>query len=441
MCSTSGVHHQLSKGGEESSVSTPTLSGCIVQSLKNGEMTSSLAGALLSRNRTQVLRRDETQYWDYKERIDLDNPIEVARIAKDVLGFYNAKGGVLIVGVTDDFRVVGIPESNIADTNILRAKLRKYIGSDVPIFQDSVTIPNGRMLWLIFVGAKNGLPVSAAENGPQGRDGRPVIRRNEYYIRVHDETKVCIEPADYERVFTGVSLDHLQAYLYDVDEPYFRLLAPHCDRFIGRLQLLGRLRDGLKTRHPVVALEGVGGVGKTAAAIELVRQLYDERNKPGGYAFIVSLSAKSKVWHYYTGSRRAGFSGLTEFLTELAKVLEVPLTDDLEKLRISLVGMMRGVQGLLLIDNIEELSDSGVMKFLAIEVPEPVKVIVTSRIERKIGGLPLEVPQMTHDESRQLLFQQLEHLGYTGFLDESEYVEEILKATGGLPLALSGRRA
>jgi hypothetical protein len=43
-----------------------SLSSCIVRSLKLGEMAQDLPEALLSRNRTQVLNRDETDYWDYK---------------------------------------------------------------------------------------------------------------------------------------------------------------------------------------------------------------------------------------------------------------------------------------------------------------------------------------------------------------------------------------
>jgi hypothetical protein len=131
-------------------MTTPSLSGCIVQSLRMREMVELLPDALLSENRTQILHHDEGDYWDYKEELNLDNPIETARFVKDVLGFHNAKGGVLIVGVTDDYRVAGIAPSQTRDTYELQGKFRKFVHSQIPLFQDVIQLPNGKVLWLIF---------------------------------------------------------------------------------------------------------------------------------------------------------------------------------------------------------------------------------------------------------------------------------------------------
>jgi hypothetical protein len=409
-----------------------SLSSCIVQSLKEREMVAQLPDALLSHNRSQTLRHDEGEYWDYKEQLRLESSIEVARLAKRVLGFHNAKGGVLVIGVDDNYRVLGVPESQAVDTNVLHGKLRKYIGPTIQLFQDTIKVPNERVLWLIFIPKRESAPVSVLTNGPLDETGRSEIRRNEYYVRVNDEVKLCVEPSDYERLFSGVTMSHLQAYLYDIDEPYYRLLAPHCDLFVGRTEVLLRANQALRSRHPVVALDGVGGVGKSAVAIELVRQLYESKK----YMFIVSQSAKSSVWHGYTGSRRASFSGLTEFLQEVAQVLQIPTATDLEELKKSVVDTMKGVEGLLLIDNIEDIRDRSVLQFLSLEVPEPVKVLITSRIDRGLGALTVSVPQMDEAEARKLLFHELERIGYRGFIDEPEWVAQILRVTGCLPLAL-----
>jgi hypothetical protein len=397
------------------------------------EMTPTLANSLLSPDRSKILQRDETDYWDYKRELPLDTPYEMARTAKDVLAFHNTKGGALIVGVDDDYRVVGIPRSKVLDTYQLQEKLRRYIGPNVPLFQNLIDVANGRVLWLIFIPKREGLPVPVGQNGPNDRNGRPEIKTNEYYIRLHDQSILCREPSHFERLFTGASIDHLQAYLYDVDEPYYRLLAPNCDRFFGRRDKLAEVRGALRTRHPVIALDGLGGVGKTAIAIELTRQLY----KTGDYFFIISQSAKSKVWHDgYVGSRRAGFSGLREFLLEVAKVLQLPISLDTDVLKKTVIESISGSPGLLLVDNYEDVYDDELRRFLSVEVPDPVKVLVTSRIDRGLGALTISIPQMKDFEAQELLYHELERAGYADSLGEEELIAELLRITGCVPLAL-----
>lgn len=411
----------------------PSLSSCIAESLRLGEMVPHLPSALLNYNRTQAERSDETDYWDYKELIDFDNPVGVARLAKDVLGFHNARGGMLVVGVTDKFRAPGVSDSQILDSAVLRAKLRKFTGGSVQLFTDQTPVASGRKLWLIFVPRRTGQPVAVNENGPTDRKGRPEIAKGSYYLRSGSETRLCTEPADLEQVFSGYSVGHLQAYLPDVDEPYFRLMAPHCDQFVGRKELLFEIANSLKGRHPVIALDGIGGVGKTAVAIRLARQLYDSKE----LMFIVSTSAKNKVWHDgKIGSRRAGFSGLTELLHTIAVVMDIPVRDDISLLKADIVSTLAGLEGLLLVDNIESIEDPAVFRFLSREVPAPVKVLVTSRIDKGLGALTISIPEMNEDEARELLLANLDQAGYHGYLNESEFIDQILAACARLPLAL-----
>jgi len=410
-----------------------SLTSRIVRSLGQREMAKDLPDALLSKNRTEVLHHDETDYWDYKERLELENPLDVVRFAKDVLAFHNSKGGAIIVGVNDDFDAVGIPRSKVLDTVVLHGKLRRYVGNNVTLFQNSVPLARpDRVLWLIFIPRREGAPVPAASNGPQGGDGRLLIHKNEYYVRISDESRSCHEPSDYERLFAGASMDHLQAYIYDVDEPYFRLLAPHCERFVGRLNLLELVMEALESRHPVISLDGVGGVGKTTIAIQLVRHLYEQNR----YLFIVSLSAKARVWQGYTSSRRAGFSGFTEFLQEIAHVLQRPTLPDVDELKADLISYMQGIEGLFLVDNVEDIDDPDILRFISREIPDPVKCIVTSRVDRGLGALTIPITEMLTDEAKQLLFDELQRQDYRGYLSELSDVEDLLHITQGLPLAI-----
>jgi hypothetical protein len=75
---------------------TPSsLSGSIVHSLKVREMSPRLLNDLLTHDRTRVIHKDESDYWDYKQELRLDNPSQIAQFAKDVLAFHNTRGGVL----------------------------------------------------------------------------------------------------------------------------------------------------------------------------------------------------------------------------------------------------------------------------------------------------------------------------------------------------------
>jgi hypothetical protein len=413
--------------------SRPSLSACILESLRRGEMSAEFARALLNDSRTYVVHKDETMYWDYKETIDLENPIEVAKLAKRVLGFHNAKGGVLVYGVADNYVVKGIYSKQIVDTAVLRNKIKKYTGERIDLFQAQLKSSSpDRLVWLVFIPPRKGPPLPVAADGPHIK-GKPIIQKNQYYVRVHDEVRLCVDPSDYERLFSGMSFKHLHAYLYEIDQPFYRLLAPHHEEFIGRNELIDKICEALDSRSYIIALDGVGGVGKSALAIELIRRLY-RANK---YQFIVSVSAKNRVWQGHTAARQAGFSGFIELLHEIAKVLEIDSVGrSIDDVKSDTVETMKGTEGLLLIDNIEEIYDSAVFDFLQNEIPDPVKVLVTSRISRALGARTISVPEMNEDEAVSLLQHELERVGYYGYIAENNEIREIVQATGRLPLAL-----
>jgi len=412
---------------------TTSLSASIIESLKLGEMSFYFENSLLS-NKKQVIHKDETEYWDYKEDIDFTNPIDVAKTAKRVLGFHNSKGGVLIYGITNDYKVNGIQKNKVYDTVKIINKLKKYIGTSIELFQSQLpTNFTNRLIWLIFIPKRKGPPVPVLSNGPPYKKNKPIIQKNQYYIRIHDEVKLCVDPSDYDRLFTGASFKHLHAYLYEIDEAYYRLLSPHCDNFIGRRKVIEKIKEALKSRSYLIALDGLGGVGKSAVAIELVRELYDAKE----YQFIISISAKNKIWHGQTESRQAGFSGFSQLIKEIARVLEIETSGkDIDKIKQEIIEFMRDIEGLLLIDNIEDIEDSAVFDFLKDEIPEPVKILVTSRISRDLGARSIFIQEMNNDEAIDLFHHELKRVGYYYSLNETDQIQQIITATGRLPLAI-----
>ncbi|MHB8271181.1 ATP-binding protein [Bradyrhizobium sp.] len=411
----------------------PTLSSAIVQSLRAGHMHPDLPAALLSQERNRVRVRGEDRHWDYKEKLPLADPYAVAEFAKDVLAFHNTDGGVIIVGVTDKYAAHGVPSSSILDKKQLRDKLVRYCGSSVEIFQESIELTDSQFIWLIFITKYVEAPQAMASDGPYHR-GAYAFNKGQYFYRDGDEVKRCRSDGDIERVFRGFSNAHIGAYNYEVDQSYYRLLHPNCEKFIGRREKVDEVKTKLGLRHPVIALDGLGGVGKTAIAIQAVRELYDDT---GRYLFIASLSAKSKMWLGHVSPRAASFAGLHGLLSGIADVIpEVQKTDDTHKLKASLIDFMKDINGLILVDNLEEIYDDGVFKFLSQEVPAPVKVLVTSRIAKDLGALTISIPAMASEESRDLLALELDRLGYEPKKEDEEHVAAILQGGGGVPLAI-----
>jgi len=410
------------------------LSRLILDCLIQGEVVAGFEESLLSPNKLEVRRKTETHLWDYKEDIDLDNNYDIAKLAKRIIGFHNHNGGVLIFGVNDKtFKTTGIQDYKIIDNVQIYNKIKKYVSARNIIFQDRIALKDksNRSIWLIFINKREGKPICTLCNGPE-RNKKLLFQKGDYFIRIDDEIKSCKDPIDYELLYSGVSFTHLKAYSYEVDESQYRLLAPHTSEFIGREKIIEKVFELLKSRFFLFSLDGAGGIGKTAIAIEIVKRLYNSCE----YDFIVSLSAKNKVWSKFIGSRQSDFSGLSGLVNEIANVLDIETnkksTDQIKEELIEFFGTFKG---LLLIDNIEDIKDEEVFEFIKM-IPDPTKTIVTSRVDKNLGAMRIDIPRMTDSEARILLKKELELRGYKNYEEETEHIESIIEISNYLPLAI-----
>lgn len=212
-------------------------------------------------------------------------------------------------------------------------------------------------------------------------------------------------------------------------------------RFVGRQRELAELRRLLlphpRSRHHLITVDGIGGIGKTALALESGYTYIDNyASMPDAERFdgIVWVSAKRT----YLTSRgvehgQQRLAGLGDLLAAIAEVLDYPaITRAVASEQRALAELaLSETRTLLLLDNLETVDDQELLDFLR-DLPEPTKAIVTTR-HRIDSARPLRLTAMPEADAMELIAQtsaskeisltQLEH-------------EQLWLRTGGVPLAI-----
>ena len=186
-----------------------SLAAAITASLKKMAMDPGFEGELLTKDKTKAKNRNEGQWWDYKEELEVSSPFGTAKLARHVLAFHNAKGGAICIGIDDKYVVKGIPPSDAVDTKRVNDKLKAYVGPRVKVFQETIELANGRVIWIIFVPgvAPNQLPVATQRDAPvDTSSNKSLFKKNTFFLRVEDESKSCQDPIDIYSLFTDVDL-------------------------------------------------------------------------------------------------------------------------------------------------------------------------------------------------------------------------------------------
>jgi hypothetical protein len=203
--------------------------------------------------------------------------------------------------------------------------------------------------------------------------------------------------------------------MYERDEPYYRLLAPFCDQFVGRQALLDTVTAFLSAPSATLVFAGLGGAGKSALAIECVRRLYAAKE----YGFIVSSA--STDW--------------LDVLRSLATVLQVEWSTEIDRVKTAVIGAMKDRTGLLLIDNLENGRNAQWLEALGRDLPDHVKRIITCRVYSG-HGYHINVPALEAEDAKALMISELASCGYDYEPRDRDALQELIAVTHHLPLAL-----
>jgi tetratricopeptide (TPR) repeat protein len=221
--------------------------------------------------------------------------------------------------------------------------------------------------------------------------------------------------------------------------PRHNLPSRDYEHYVGRQKELGEIYRllGPRSRTVVVTIDGIGGIGKSALALETAYSfleryadlLVDER-----FEAIVWISAKQS---YLTANgireRRQVFRTLEDVFAAIARVLDYPAITraPTEEQRDIVDQVLREQRTLLILDNLETVDDENLLDFLR-ELPEPTKALITTRHRIDVART-IRLTGMQYVDALALIAQEAARKEVTLTADEQE---QFWLRTGGVPLAI-----
>lgn len=250
--------------------------------------------------------------------------------------------------------------------------------------------------------------------------------------------KICLENLEepfYE--FCGIGSKHAKAF--NSIQIYHNLPQPDYDRFIGREEELKKVFKLLspRSRHFLVTIDGIGGIGKSTLALEVAHRYLHNKNPfdtSEQFDALIWASAKQTVLTAEgIVSRGQILRTLYDIYTTISVTLEreditrAKPEDQYELVRHALTQQ----RTLLIVDNLETVDDEATLSFLR-ELPAPTKAIVTTRHRIDIA-YPVRLTGMPQEDGLNLISQECERRGVE--LKKAE-AEKLYHRTGGVPLAI-----
>lgn len=207
------------------------------------------------------------------------------------------------------------------------------------------------------------------------------------------------------------------------------LPAPTYSKFVMRAQAYADVVEGLGQRTPVVLITSLGGMGKTSLAREIAAQCMVADGEGPYFDTVVWLSDKD----------RPGTTNLSLLLDEIARTLDYPglLQLAYDEKRLAVEQLLRHRCALLVIDNYETITDGALDSWL-LRVPEPTKVLITTRKAPAMfrASWLVDLGGMTEDEALALINYRLRALKLGPTAPDAILLAPLLAAAGGNPKAI-----
>lgn len=209
------------------------------------------------------------------------------------------------------------------------------------------------------------------------------------------------------------------------------------EQFVGRQRELQEVRRLLhpKSRPYLVTVDGIGGIGKSALALEAA-YTYLAPDLPAAerYEALVWLSAKRTVLTpERIETRPQQFQTLSDLFATLAQTLKYPALTQAraDEQRAVAEELLAERRTLLILDNLETVDDEALLDFLR-ELPPPTKALVTTR-HRIDNAFPLALTGMPEQDALALIDQETVRKRVPS---TERLRQDLWERTGGVPLAI-----
>lgn len=207
---------------------------------------------------------------------------------------------------------------------------------------------------------------------------------------------------------------------------------PSRSEFIGRGNEKERIHEALRSRSCLISVDGIGGIGKTALALEAAHECLRAskgETPPDGVATFDGF-----IWTT-AKDRDLTLNGL---LDAVARTLEYPgiAQQPTEEKRIAVRKLLQEKPYLLIVDNFETITDNGVRDFLR-GLPEPSKALITTREQKVQQAWAISLKGLNESEGLALIRSEGKRLGLTSVEQaDDQRLLYLCQATGGAPLAI-----
>lgn len=395
--------------------------------------------------------RCECEFLDYKQSLFLGNEKEICGFAKDALAFKNMGGGYIVVGVEDKtWKLKGHnPELTAYDSKMLIDKVRKASGLTLNINMVIHQLENeGQRLSFSLIlirgsqkGSKRKSPSLVSHDYlPKEAFG---LRRGDIYARRTDSTIKISSDQELEDLLDNLEIQSNEESVapakeqsqFAIQDGLYRLLDHGYEEFIGRTDLRNAVESAVcgDPRIWIVNAHGPGGVGKSALVNWVTGKIYKDRV----FEAILQLTAKETI---LTENGIRGYSkslySLENLLDQLLLLFEETPDRDLEKNRELALALLDAYKTLIVLDNMETVSDGRIVDFIQTLPPgTKARVLLTSRT--KTGGWERSIPvtEMTTEEVSDFIRIRSMELKVDFPLDP-DTIQKVAKSSGGLPLAI-----
>lgn len=207
---------------------------------------------------------------------------------------------------------------------------------------------------------------------------------------------------------------------------------PPRSEFVGRETEKGRVYEALLSRSYLISIDGIGGIGKTSLALEVAHECLQASREAN------SFDGKTTFAGFIWASAKDRDLALDDLLDAVARTLDYPgiAQRPVGEKREAVQRLLREQSYLLLMDNLETVTDESVRDFL-LRLPEPSKAIITTREQTLRQVWAISIKGLAEETALELIRSSGRRLGLQALAQaEDSVLLRLYHATGGAPLAI-----